>query len=66
MLSRIGNRIVADNQRAVFDKLLNEGLGFFADRHSSEFIARLTTGAAAATPGDQSADHLASAATCCR
>jgi ATP-binding cassette, subfamily B, bacterial MsbA len=49
MLSRIGNRIVADNQRAVFSKLLNEGLGFFSDRHSSEFIARLSTGAAAAT-----------------
>ncbi len=49
LLSYIGNRIVADNQRRVFDKLLNEGLGFFADRHSSEFIARLTAGAAAAT-----------------
>ncbi len=49
MLSRIGNRIVADNQRAVFGKLLNEGLEFFSDRHSTEFIARLTTGAAAAT-----------------
>jgi ATP-binding cassette subfamily B protein len=49
MLSRIGNRIVADNQRAVFAKLLNEGLGFFSDRHSTEFIARLSTGAASAT-----------------
>ena len=49
MLLRIGNRIVADNQRAVFDKLLNEGLGFYSDRHSTEFIARLSTGAAAAT-----------------
>src|SRR5215510_1008759 len=49
MLSRIGNRIVADNQRAVFSKLLNEGLGFFSNRHSTEFIARLSTGAAAAT-----------------
>lgn len=49
MLSRIGNRIVADNQRAVFAKLLKEGLGFFSDRHSTEFIARLSTGAAAAT-----------------
>ncbi len=49
MLSRIGNRIVADNQRAVFRKLLNEGLGFFSDRHSTEFIARMTAGAAAAT-----------------
>jgi subfamily B ATP-binding cassette protein MsbA len=49
MLSRIGNRIIADNQRAVFTKLLNEGLDFFSDRHSTEFIARLTTGTAAAT-----------------
>ncbi|MGC1643492.1 MAG: ABC transporter transmembrane domain-containing protein, partial [Pseudolabrys sp.] len=49
MLLRIGNRIVADNQRAVFGKLLNEGLGFYSDRHSTEFIARLSTGAAAAT-----------------
>ncbi|MGA8885617.1 MAG: ABC transporter ATP-binding protein [Pseudolabrys sp.] len=49
MLSRIGNRIVADNQRAVFSKLLSEGLSFFSDRHSTEFVARLSTGAAAAT-----------------
>jgi len=45
MLSSIGNRIIADNQRRMFDKLLRENIGFFADRHSSEFIARLTTGA---------------------
>ena len=49
ILSQIGNRIVADNQRAVFAKLLSEGLGFFSDRHSTEFIARLSAGAAAAT-----------------
>jgi ATP-binding cassette subfamily B protein len=49
VLSRIGNRIVADNQRAVFAKLLNEGLGFFSDRHSTEFMMRLSAGAAAAT-----------------
>jgi ATP-binding cassette, subfamily B, bacterial MsbA len=49
VLSRIGNRIVADNQRAVFAKLLNEGVGFFSDRHSTEFIARLSAGTAAAT-----------------
>ena len=49
LLSRIGNRIVANNQRAVFAKLLSEGLSFFSDRHSTEFIARLTTGAAACT-----------------
>jgi ATP-binding cassette subfamily B protein len=49
LLSQIGNRIVADNQRSVFAKLLNEGIGFFSDRHSTEFIARLSAGAAAAT-----------------
>ncbi len=49
VLSKIGNRIVANNQRAVFAKLLNEGLRFFSDRHSTEFIARLSTGAAACT-----------------
>ena len=49
LLSRIGNRIVANNQRAVFSKLLSEGLNFFSDRHSTEFIARLSTGAAACT-----------------
>jgi ATP-binding cassette, subfamily B, bacterial MsbA len=48
MLARIGNRI-ADNQRRMFAKLLQHNVGFFADRHSSEFIARLTTGAAAAS-----------------
>jgi ATP-binding cassette, subfamily B, bacterial MsbA len=46
-LSRVGNRIIAENQRRMFDKLLHENIGFFADRHSSEFIARLTTGTAA-------------------
>ncbi len=45
-LSWIGNRIVADNQQRMFDKLLQEDIGFFADRHSSEFIVRLSTGAA--------------------
>ena len=47
-MMRIGNRIVADNQRRMFDKLLQQNIGFFSDRHSSEFIARLTTGATAA------------------
>jgi len=47
ILSRIGNRIVADNQQRLFDKLLAERISFFADRHSSEFAARLTAGAVA-------------------
>src|SRR5712691_2850861 len=48
-LARIGNGIIADNQRKMFARLLQHNVGFFADRHSSEFIARLTTGAAAAS-----------------
>jgi ATP-binding cassette, subfamily B, bacterial MsbA len=44
-LSWVGNSIVAANQRRMFDKLMNEDVGYFAERHSSEFIARLTTGA---------------------
>ena len=43
-LSRIGSSIVAANQRRLFDRLLQKDIGFFADRHSSEFISRLTTG----------------------
>jgi ATP-binding cassette subfamily B protein len=49
LLSRIANSIVADNQRRLFRKILQHNLGFFADHHSSEFIARMTTGAAAAS-----------------
>jgi ABC-type multidrug transport system fused ATPase/permease subunit len=49
LLSRIANSIVADNQRRLFRKILQHNLSFFADHHSSEFIARLTTGATAAS-----------------
>ena len=41
VLSRIGNAIVADAQRRVFDRLLRQNIGYFQDRHSSEFVARL-------------------------
>ena len=47
LLNYVGNSIVAKNQRRMFDKLLRENISYFADRHSSEFISRLTTGAAA-------------------
>jgi len=49
LLARIGNGIIAENQRRMFAKLMHEGVGFFADRHSSEFTMRLNTGAQAAT-----------------
>ena len=44
MVLKIGNRIVADHQLRMFDNLLQSSIGYFADRHSSEFIARLSTG----------------------
>src|SRR4029077_9478786 len=47
-LSRIGNEIIAANQRRMFDKLLAQNAGFYADRHSSEFAARITFGAGSA------------------
>jgi ATP-binding cassette subfamily B protein len=49
MLSRISNSIVAENQRRMFAKLMHESLGFYAQRHSSEFLARLTFGANSAS-----------------
>jgi len=45
ILARIANRIIVSNQRKVFVKLLNENLGFYADRHSTEFITRINAGA---------------------
>ncbi len=47
ILTQISNAIVARNQRNLFDKLMQESIGFFSDRHSSEFLNRLTQGAAA-------------------
>jgi subfamily B ATP-binding cassette protein MsbA len=44
-LSRIGNRIVATAQRRVFDRLLNQSVIFYQDRHSTEFVARLALAA---------------------
>jgi ATP-binding cassette, subfamily B, bacterial MsbA len=53
-LARIGNSIVAENQRRMFGALMQQNIGFFAQRHSSEFMARLTTGAAAASQATSS------------
>src|SRR6516164_3735743 len=45
ILSKISNAILAANQRRLFAKLMSENIAFFAERHSSEFLARLTAGA---------------------
>ena len=57
ILSKISNAILANNQRALFAKLMSESVGFFSERHSSEFLARLTAGAKSVTAGSQSADQ---------
>jgi subfamily B ATP-binding cassette protein MsbA len=48
ILSQVGNAIIAENQRKLFDRLMQQNLGFFAERHSSEFLHRLSTGAVSA------------------
>src|ERR1700712_1118171 len=49
ILSQISNAILANNQRRLFSKLMNESVAFFSERHSSEFLARLTAGATSVT-----------------
>lgn len=49
ILATISNAIIANNQRRLFAKLMTENLGFYSNRHSSEFLQRLTGGAAAVT-----------------
>src|SRR5258707_5037313 len=49
ILSRISNAILANNQRRLFAKLMSESIGFFSERHSSEFLSRLTAGAKSIT-----------------
>jgi subfamily B ATP-binding cassette protein MsbA len=46
-LARIGNNITAQNQRRIFNSLTHQNMEFFAERHSSEFLARLGAGATA-------------------
>ncbi|MGZ8403603.1 MAG: ABC transporter transmembrane domain-containing protein, partial [Rhodoplanes sp.] len=41
-LARISNQIIAANQRRMFDKLLHQDMAFFADKHSSQFGARVS------------------------
>jgi ABC-type multidrug transport system fused ATPase/permease subunit len=49
ILSEISNAILANNQRRLFAKLMSESIAFFSERHSSEFLARLTAGANSVT-----------------
>jgi ATP-binding cassette, subfamily B, bacterial MsbA len=45
MLARIGNRIVAETQKRMFDQVLRQDMVFFAGNPSSDLITRLTQNA---------------------
>ncbi|MDO9440795.1 MAG: ABC transporter ATP-binding protein [Beijerinckiaceae bacterium] len=45
VLSRTGNKIVAGVQTRLFDHLLRQDMRFFQDRHSTDFMARLSLAA---------------------
>jgi ATP-binding cassette subfamily B protein len=47
-MAKIGNRIVADYQKRLFDSMLSQNVAYFADHHSTEFINRMYMGAVAA------------------
>ncbi len=47
MLARVSNRITAENQQRLFDKLVQEGMEYFADRHSSHVTAIFLQGTTA-------------------
>lgn len=43
-LARVGNRIRAETEEAVFENLLNQDVGYFANRHSSGFMTAAKAG----------------------
>ncbi len=45
LLSRAGNNIVASVQTRIFDNVVRQDMRFLQDRHSSEFVSRLTLAA---------------------
>ncbi|TCK28542.1 ATP-binding cassette subfamily B protein [Ancylobacter aquaticus] len=47
-LAKVGNRIVADNQKRVLDRLLTQDVTFFSGSHTAEIMLRFNTGAQAA------------------
>ena len=48
LMARAGNRIVAKKQLQLYDKLLNQGIGYFSKTESSDVLLRVTQSAQAA------------------
>ncbi|TCT02447.1 ABC transporter ATP-binding protein [Aquabacter spiritensis] len=47
-MARVGNRIVADNQKRVFERLLGKDVRYYAGHHTADITMRFSTGASAA------------------
>jgi ATP-binding cassette, subfamily B, bacterial MsbA len=47
LMARVNNRITAESQQRMYDKLIQEGMEYFADRHSSLFTASFLQGTSA-------------------
>ncbi|MER8894976.1 ABC transporter ATP-binding protein [Mesorhizobium sp. M0676] len=47
-MSRVGNAIIADRQRKIYDSILAQGIEFYHSTSSSELISRMTNNAQAA------------------
>ncbi len=47
-MSRVGNAIIADRQRKIYDRILAQGIEFYHSTSSSELITRMTNNAQAA------------------
>ena len=46
LVAQTGNRITAETQQRIFAKLMEQDVQYFADRHSTEFMANAVVGAA--------------------
>jgi ATP-binding cassette subfamily B protein len=44
----LSNRVIAETQRRIFDALIHQPVAYFANRHSSEFVARFGYASSAA------------------
>ncbi len=47
-MAQVGNRIVADNQKRAFDKLMQQDVSFYSKSHTAEISMRFNMGAAGA------------------
>ena len=47
-MAKVGNRIVADNQKRIFERLLGKDVAYYASHHTADITMRFSTGASSA------------------